>query len=83
MPPPASKYISSAVCTARTSTPAGASRPIARAGRGGWGFAYGATKAAQIALARRSSVSTVANQVASVFRKCGVFSRGELMAMMA
>jgi DNA-binding CsgD family transcriptional regulator len=34
----------------------------------------------QIAIARGSSVRTVANQVASIFRKLGVRSRGELAA---
>jgi DNA-binding CsgD family transcriptional regulator len=34
----------------------------------------------QIAAARGSSVRTVANQVASIFRKLGVGSRGELAA---
>jgi DNA-binding CsgD family transcriptional regulator len=38
---------------------------------------------AQIAAARRSSVRTVANQVASVFRKLGVRSRSEAMAALA
>ncbi|WP_394847853.1 LuxR C-terminal-related transcriptional regulator [Pendulispora brunnea] len=37
---------------------------------------------AEIAQARRSSVRTVANQVASAFRKLGVSSRGELAARM-
>jgi DNA-binding CsgD family transcriptional regulator len=35
---------------------------------------------AEIAASRRTSVRTVANQVASVFRKCGVCSRAELAA---
>lgn len=38
---------------------------------------------AEIAKARRSSVRTVANQVASVFRKYGVNSRAELAARVA
>jgi DNA-binding CsgD family transcriptional regulator len=36
-----------------------------------------------IAAARRTSVRTTANQLASIFRKCGVSSRSELIALLA
>lgn len=38
---------------------------------------------AEIARQRRTSVRTVANQVASIFQKLGVSSRSELAALMA
>jgi DNA-binding CsgD family transcriptional regulator len=38
---------------------------------------------AEIAKARRTSVRTVANQVASVFRKVGVHSRAQLVAALS
>lgn len=38
---------------------------------------------AEIARRRRTSVRTVANQVASIFRKHGVASRGELITLLA
>jgi DNA-binding NarL/FixJ family response regulator len=38
---------------------------------------------AAIAAARRSSVRTVANQVASLFKKLGVHSRSQLVALLA